>query len=87
MDIGLVKEYLRVDYDDDDTIIEIMMEATLEHLTELIPDFDRTKPTARQKVLIFASVKDLYDNREKWEGKTQDMRAAIHSLLLREILK
>ena len=87
MDIGLVKQYLRVDYDDDNAVIEIMTEAVLDHLTELIPDFDRTKPTARQTVLICTSVKDLYDNREKWEGKTQDMRAAIHSLLLREILK
>lgn len=87
MELEIVKRYLRVDYDDDDAIIKILVDAVNTELAELIPDFDEKKPTARQQVLILASVKELYDDRSKRTEKPEYLRAAISSMLLKEIYK
>lgn len=63
MELEELKCYIRVDYDDDDAIIKLMFEAVLDEMEELIPKFDRSKPTNRQKLLIYAYVKELYDQR------------------------
>ena len=52
MDLELVKEYLRVDFPDDDGTIQMILDAVMDEMQELIPAFDRTAPTSRQKLLI-----------------------------------
>lgn len=87
LELETIKQYARIDYDDDDDILAIMLDATLEGLKERIPEFDEEKPTARQKILIMATVKDLYDNRGSRESSPKALRAAIHSMLIKETLK
>lgn len=87
MDIAVVKEYLRVDYDDDDGLIRIILDAILDEMTELIPSFNRESPTSRQKMLILMYAKDLYDNRGRQEEKNSTIRFAVHSLMLKEMLR
>lgn len=87
MRLEVVKQYLRVDYDDDDAIIKLLLEAVTAEMCELIPEFDAEKPTARQQVLILASVKELYDDRAKRTEKPEYLRAAISSMLLKEMFK
>ena len=87
MRLEVVKQYLRVDYDDDDAIIKLLLEAVNAEMCELIPEFDAEKPTARQQVLILASVKELYDDRAKRTEKPEYLRAAISSMLLKEMFK
>lgn len=87
MRIELVKQYMRVDYDDDDELIELLLDTVLDEMTEQIPDFDRDKPTNRQRVLILASVKELYDNRDKRTDKPEQLRTAISSMLIKEICR
>ena len=91
MRIEIVKQYMRVDYDDDDEIIELLIDTVMDEMAELIPDFNRDNPTNRQKILILASVKELYDNREKRAEKphtgtisrtahgTPDLRCRSHT--------
>ena len=94
MDLKTIKQYIRVDYTDDDIIIELMWDAVVDEMKELIPNFDPEHPTNRQKILILAGVKDLYDNRDKTynNGKissdsTERIRYTIQSMMLKEMLE
>jgi len=81
------KEYLRVDYDDDDTIIQLMLDAVLDEMEELIPKFDRAKPTNRQRLLIFSYIKELYDGRGNTTPSQEKLRYSIQSMMLKEMLR
>lgn len=87
MRLELLKQFMRVDYDDDDEIIKLLLDAVLDEMTEQIPDFNRNTPTNRQKILIMTSVKELYDNREKRTDKPEMLRTVISSMLIKEKLK
>ena len=87
MRLETVKLYIRVDYDDDDELITLFLNAVLDGLAEQIPDFNKDKPTPRQQVLILASVKELYDSRENRAAKPEALRAAISTMLIKEICK
>lgn len=89
MDLTLkeVKQYIRVDYTDDDELIELMMKATLEEMQELIPKFDPEHITSRQKILIFAYIKEMYDGRGNTTAQPDKIRYAVRSLLLKEMLR
>lgn len=89
MNLQEVKQYIQVDYDDDDTVIELMIGAVIDEMEELIPSFDREKITNRQKILICTYVKDLYDNRDRTvtSKSTESIRYAIQSMLLKERLR
>ena len=89
MDIETVKNYLRVDYDDDDELILLMLDAVLDEMSELIKDFDRDAPTNRQKLLILAYVKELYDSRGKITASNgqEKMRYVVQSLMMKELLR
>ena len=47
MSLKELKQYLRVDYTDDDSMIELMHDAVIDEMKELIPSFDPEKPTNR----------------------------------------
>ena len=84
------KKYARIDYTDDDDLVEIMVEAAVESLADVIPSFDADKMTGRQKIILFTTVKDLYDNRDKYGNQTsgvmkQHLKIAAASMLLSEI--
>lgn len=59
--IATCKTYCHIDYDDDIKILELMLDTTMDEMTELIPNFDRNNLTSRQKLLAFMSVKELYN--------------------------
>lgn len=88
-DISLkeVKQYMRVDYEDDDSLIELMINAVIDEMQELIPKFDAEKPTNRQKLLIYAYVKELYDKRGNMTNSKENIRYAVASMMLKERLR
>ena len=85
--IELCKMYCHIDYDDDAEIVELMFDTTVEEMEHLIPSFDRYAMTSRQKLLACSSVKELYDNREKYQKETRTLTNAVSSMLLKEIYK
>lgn len=87
MDIEQVKAYIRVDYEDDDALIQLLMDAVTDEMKELIPKFDPESPTNRQKVLICAYVKELYDERGNTTASKEKIRYAVQSLMLKEMLR
>ena len=85
--IELCKTYSHIDYDDDAQIVELMYDTTIEEMEELIPSFDRYAMTSRQKLLVCSTVKELYDNREKYQKETKTLSKAVSSMLLKEIYR
>lgn len=66
-------------------IVETMVEAIAsEELMELIPNFDPYNLTARQRLLVYSFVKELYDHREKYQNGTQQLTNAVSTMLLNE---
>lgn len=87
LELKTVKEYLRVDYNDDDEILWIMHDAVIDEMKELILAFDEQNITNRQKLLILTYIKELYDNRDQMTEKDQDVRYAVRSMMLKEMLR
>lgn len=87
IDLKTVKEYVRIDYSDDDDILWIMHDAVIDEMKELIPTFDEKNITSRQKLLILTYIKELYDNRDQMTEKSQDVRYAVRSMMLKEMLR
>ena len=81
------KLYARVDYDDDDSMIQLMLDAVVDEMQELIPTFDAETPTNRQRLLILAYVKELYDGRGNTTVSQDKLRYAVQSMLLKEMLR
>ena len=82
--IATCKVYCHIDYDDDMEILELMFDATMQEMTELIPNFDPYNLTARQRLLVYSFVKELYDHREKYQNGTQQLTNAVSTMLLNE---
>ena len=57
----------------------------IEEMSELIPTFNSENLSSRQRLLLLVSVKDLYDNREKFSKDTRVMQHAVSSMLLKEM--
>ena len=49
------KKYSRIDYEDDDDILELMIDTTLEEMSELIPTFNSENLSSRQRLLLLVS--------------------------------
>lgn len=81
------KKYCRIDYDDDEDIIETMIEAVFEKLQELIPGFNPYAMTSRQRLLTMMFVKDQYDHTEVYHENDKKLSNAVSSMLLSEMYK
>ena len=77
------KNYLRIDYDEDDTLLQSLMIAAIDYLRDAINDFDKKveKEKFRNRARIIACVllQDWYDNREHAESK--DFSYTVRSLM------
>lgn len=83
--MAMCKVYCHIDYNDDEEIVKLMRDTVLAEMSDLIPNFDQYDMTARQKLLALISVKELYDNREKYQKDTTALTNAVSSMLLKEI--
>jgi DNA packaging protein, QLRG family len=72
MTIEQVKDYLRVDGDDDDNIIQTMMEASKEYIVSAVGEYDENDKTA--SLLFCAIVQNMYDNRELMQSDIQQKK-------------
>lgn len=69
MELEDIKEYLRVDGDDEDNLISMMMEAGKEYIRSAVGEYDDTDKTAN--ILLAAVVQNMYDNRELMQSDQQ----------------
>lgn len=61
MNIETVKKWKRVDFDDDDDLIELIISATEEYITEAVGVYDSTSPL--MELLALTICADLYEKR------------------------
>lgn len=62
MNIDIVKQYLRIDYDDDDVLLEIFIDIAKKYVTNGFSEYDENNNS--HNILMLKAVKYLYDNRE-----------------------
>lgn len=77
------KNYLRIDYDTDNALLETLMSSAEHYLYDAISDFEKkitkNKFKERAKILGYVLVQEWYDNRELRENK--DVSYTVRSLL------
>lgn len=80
MELLEVKNYLRVDFEEDDADILLMMEAAQEYIKDAIGFYDDT--SARQKLLFLTLVSSMYENRQYTiDSSNEKVAYALHSMM------
>ena len=62
-----VKNYVKIDFDDDDSDLELMIEVSKAYVTNGFSDFNEENPV--HMLLLLKSVKILYDNKDTLTDK------------------
>ena len=69
MDLEDIKNYLRIDGDEEDGLLRTMIDAGKEFIRSAVGEYDDTDSTAQ--VLLAAVVQNMYDNRELMQSEQQ----------------
>ncbi len=82
MDVDEVKQYLRIDTDADDELLEIMIDAAKDYIKNAVGWFDEENP--RMKLCFFALMQELYEQRvySIQEANKRRLAYAIGSMIL-----
>lgn len=80
-----IKNYLRIDFDDDDNLLIVIIETAKEYIINSIGYIDIEKPSF--KLLMFALCADLYERRSYLIDKSIHTNKIINSLILQLQLK
>ena len=75
-----IKDYLRVDFDDDDSLLNTIILAGKEYIINAIGYVDMSK--ASFKVLLYTICADLYERRSYLIDKVIQTNKIINSLIL-----
>lgn len=62
MELALVKKHIKVDFDDDDDLIQLEQSAAEEYVINAVGEYDDNRPLARLLVLFL--VGEMYKNRQ-----------------------
>ena len=82
MDLPIVKDFLKVDFSDDDSYILFLIDVAKEYITDTLGFYDNTRK--KQQYLLLTLIKDMYDTRSYTVNETQDLRLTIRSIVLQE---
>ena len=69
MELEDIKSYLRIDGDEEDGLLRIMIDAGTEFIRSAGGEYDDTDSTAQ--VLLASVVQNMYDNRELMQSEQQ----------------
>lgn len=83
MDLMSVKKYLRIDFDGDDEILEIIMQAAADYIKSAVGDFNAEDP--RVKLLFLNIIASMYENRLYSVDTTNEKLSWINSSLLLQL--
>ena len=88
MELSELKEYLRIDGDEEDGLLRRLEKAAREYSASAVGVYDETDPTAEQ--LLGVMVQDMYDHRQLMQSDVQEkkrMQYTYGSLLLQLQMK
>jgi len=63
MTLEEVKTFIRVDFNDDDELIKLIIEVAQDYVSNGFSEYDETNPS--HKILMLKAVKTLYDKRDE----------------------
>lgn len=79
-----VKNYLRVDFPDDDMLIAVMIDTGKQYIVDAVGKFDENNP--KHNMVLLAIVAQLYENRMLQGQSSGRITRIINSMLLQERL-
>ena len=79
-----VKNYLRVDFNDDDMLISVMIDTAKQYISDAVGKFDGNNP--KHNMILLAVVAHLYENRMFQGQSSGKITRIISSMLLQERL-
>lgn len=81
MTLEEMKLFLKIDFDDDDSLLLLMIEAAKEYIVDAIGKYDET--SARTRILLFLLVSNMYETRSFTVDKSNEKVAyAVRSMVL-----
>ena len=84
MDLSTVKDFLKVDFSDDDSYILFLIDVAKEYITDSLGVYDNTRQ--KQKYLLLTLIQDMYNNRSYTVKEDEKTRLIIRSIVLQEQL-
>lgn len=84
MDLSTVKDFLKVDFSDDDSYILFLIDVAKEYITDSLGVYDNTRQ--KQKYLLLTLIQDMYNNRSYTVKEDEKTRLTIRSIVLQEQL-
>ena len=82
MDLQTVKEFLKVDFDDDDNYITFLVDVAKEYIEDCLGSYNDSKK--KQQYLLLTLVQDMYSNRSYTINEDEKTRLTIRSIILQE---
>ncbi len=83
VNLASVKKYLRIDFDGDDEILEIIMQAAADYIKSAVGDYKAEDP--RVKLLFLNITASMYENRLYSVDTTNEKLSWINSSLLLQL--
>lgn len=80
MTLDLIKQYLRVDYDDEDEVIALMQSAAEGYIINAVGKYDDTDPLAR--LLLLFLVGEMYKNRTYTVSVNEKNSYTVRSIIV-----
>lgn len=85
MTLEEVKSFIHVDFDDDNSKIELMTSAAIEYVEDALGRYNEKR--AKQKLLVGTLVEDMYNkNSFTVDDKSESVKYIIKSIILQEQL-
>lgn len=87
MSLDLIKEFLKIDFDDDDRILEMLLDSARLYILDAV-GYQPNENDARVKLLLLVLIADWYEHREytdtsiKTQNLSQKVRYTVRSIIL-----
>lgn len=86
MELSTIKEYLKIDFDDDDSLLELLLGAARKYILDAV-GYQPDETDERVKLLILVLISDWYEHREYSETVTAKnistkVRYTVRSIVL-----
>ena len=87
MKLSVIKEYLKIDFDDDDRLLEMLLGAARKYLFDAV-GYKPDETDERVKLLLLVLISDWYEHREytestlKTQNISQKVRYTVRSIVL-----
>ncbi len=82
MDLNTVKEYLKIDFDDDNDVLEMLLGAARRYVTDAVGGDTLDESDERVKIVLLALVSDWYEHREYMGKASEKVRYTVRSIIL-----